>query len=461
MDDLLFGSAVQIARAIREKQVSCVEVMQVHLDRIEAVNPQLNALVYHQPEKLLAEAHAKDEAIQRGESIGVLHGVPVTIKDNIGVAGMVCTTGTLGFADNIVEQDATMVKRLREAGAIIVGLTNMPELGVAFESDNLVYGRTNNPYDLSRTAGGSSGGESAIISAGGSAIGLGNDGAGSVRTPAGWCGMVGLKPTTGRLPVTGHVTTSYSGYYPGVSSDGPMARTVEDINLVLPIIAGSDGYDPAIIDMPIRNMREVDVSSLRIAYYTDDGYSTPDESIQQTVQQVATALSEMGAQVTEVRPSCLGEAHEMRMKFYALSLHRIEETLAKMGTETYSLLLQRFLDTVAPYRDLGRSELIDLTRQLGNFRHQMLRFMQDYDAILCPLNANVAPKHGESSFEDASYTIAFNLTGYPAISVRAGTTDDGLPIAVQVASHRWREDIALAIAYQIEQHFGGYQRPEI
>lgn len=462
MDNLLTTSATQIAAAIRAREVSCTEVMQTYLERIDAVNPKLNAIVYHDKQQALDAAAVADQALQDDVPVGPLHGIPVSIKDNISVAGMTCTTGTVGYANNVPTEDAEMVKRLKQAGAIIIGMSNMPELGTSFESDNLVYGRTNNPYDLTRTSGGSSGGESSAISSGMSALGLGNDGAGSVRTPAGWCALVGLKPTTGRLPVTGHVTTSYSGYYPGVSSDGPLARYAEDINLVMPLISGPDGSDPMLVPMPVRDMHDVDLSSLRVAYYADDGWMTPEAPIQAAVADAAKALTEMGVQVSEAKPTCLVDAHDIRLAFYgAVSSAGVLDGLKAMGTPEPSHLLQKWLDDTAPYRDYTKAELLALNKRLGNFRHEMLVFMQDYDAILCPVSAVLAPKHGDASFKPASYTIAFNLTTYPATSVNVGMTPEGLPVAVQLAAHPWREDVALALASALEKAFGGYQPPKL
>lgn len=463
-DSLVFASATTLARLIREKQASCVEVMQAHLDRIAAVNPIINAIVYLDSERAMTRARAADDALARGEPVGPLHGVPFTVKDNIGVEGMVCTTGTLGYKDHIAPEDAVMVARLRAAGAIPLGMTNMPELGIAFETDNLVYGRTHNPYDLTRTPGGSSGGESAIIAVGGSPFGLGNDGAGSVRTPAHCCGIVGLKPNTGRLPVTGHVTTSYGGFYPGVSSDGPLARYVEDLNLIMPIIAGVDWRDPMIIPMPVLDANAVQVAGLRVACYTDDSISTATPETVAVVQAAAAALADAGAVVEDARPDVIDQALDIRRRFYgAVSAVGLADALRTLGTTEHSALMDGFMAMTAPYVDMDKRELLKLTGRLGNFRSAMLRFMERYDAILCPTSAVPAMPHGTTfaNYDQFSYTMAFNLTGYPAVSVRGGTAPGGLPIGVQVAARPWREDVALALAMQIERALGGYQRPPL
>src|SRR5690348_6896948 len=232
MDNIIFASAATLARAIREKQVSSREVVEAYLQRIEAINPTLNAVVQVRAEAARAEARQADEALARGELRGPLHGVPFTIKDTYDVAGMICTCGTKGRAANVAQQDATAVARLRAAGGIALGLTNVPELLLAYESDNLIYGRTNNPYDLARTPGGSSGGEAATIAAGGSPLGLGTDSGGSIRVPAHFCGVAGLKPTWGRVPLTGLFPPPF-GTSARLRHAGPLARYVEDLALAL------------------------------------------------------------------------------------------------------------------------------------------------------------------------------------------------------------------------------------
>ncbi|MFX0199042.1 MAG: amidase, partial [Candidatus Hodarchaeota archaeon] len=224
---------------MRNKEVSSEEVVKAHLERIEEVNPKLNAVVLLTAESALHQAREADAALARGEIKGPLHGVPVTIKDNIETAGVVSTSGTKGRSSFVPAHDATVAARMWAAGAIMLGKTNLPEFGLAFETDNLVYGRTNNPYDLSRTPGGSSGGEAAIIASGGSPLGLGNDMGGSIRLPSHFCGLAGIKPTTDRVPRTGHFPPPLTGLDP-LWQAGPMARRVEDLILTLPIIARVD-----------------------------------------------------------------------------------------------------------------------------------------------------------------------------------------------------------------------------
>src|SRR6266567_7812846 len=221
------------------------------------------------------QARAADAALARGQLLGPLHGVPMTIKDSLDTAGVITTGGTQGRATFVPEQDATVVARLRAAGAILLGKTNTPELTLSGETDNLVYGRTNNPYDVSRTPGGSSGGAGAILAAGGSALDIGSDTGGSIRLPAHFCGIAGIKPTSGRVPRTGHIVPFGMGAVDALTQLGPMARYVEDLSLILPIIAGVDWRDPAIIPMPLGDPRAVSMTGLRVAMYTDNGTMSP------------------------------------------------------------------------------------------------------------------------------------------------------------------------------------------
>ena len=236
-EPLIHSSVSALARAVQAKQVSSMEVVQACLDRIDQVNPQLNAVVQLAATRALEEAREADEALARGESNGPLHGVPMTIKDSLDTAGLISTGGTKGRESFIPQQDATVVRRLREAGAILLGKTNTPEFTLSFETNNLIYGRTNNPYDTSRTPGGSSGGAAAIVAAAGAPFDIGSDFGGSIRLPSHLCGIAGLKPSSGRVPRTGHIYP-FGGVQDSFQQIGPLARYVEDLALILPLIAG-------------------------------------------------------------------------------------------------------------------------------------------------------------------------------------------------------------------------------
>ncbi|HEV8716129.1 MAG TPA: amidase [Candidatus Binatia bacterium] len=462
--ELIYTSATRLAQAIRKKKVSSEEVVNAYLQRIEAINPKLNAIVQLTADTARAQAREADESLAQGKIKGQLHGVPVTIKDLFETAGVICAAGTKGRATFVPTQDATIVARLRAAGAILLGKTNVPELGLAPETDNLVYKWTDNPYDRSRTPGGSSGGEAAIIAAGGSPLGLGSDAGGSIRLPCHFCGIAGLKPNTGRVPRTGHVPPP-GGALDTLWQPGPMARFVEDLILTLPIIAGVDGRDAGIIPMPLGDPRTVDLKRLRVAFYTDNGILSPTAETVATVKTAAQALSDAGLAVEEARPAGIEQSFEL---FYGLlgadggaGLRMIFEMI---GTTELHRLTQQRLELMRPYA-ISTTEFLALLFRWDQFRSAMLSFMDKYDVILCPVNAYPAMRHGTAFDDDKrpafSYAHTYNLTGWPSVVVRGGTSPEGLPIDIQVVAGPWREDVALAVAQHIETTLGGWQPPPL
>ena len=461
--ELHFQSATALAKAIRSKKVSSLEVVEACLKRIEAVNPKLNAVVQLTAEKAREEARAADAALARGQSKGPLHGVPMTIKDALDTTGVVSTGGTKGRAKFIPAQDATTVARLRAAGAILLGKTNVPEMSWASETDNIIYGRTNNPYEFSRTPGGSSGGEAAIIAAGGSPFGLGSDLGGSIRLPAHYCGITGLKPTSGRVPRTGHFPPA-GGMKDSMCQVGPLGRFVEDLTLVLPIIAGPDWRDPAIVPAPLGDPRKVNLKKLRVAFHTDNGILAADAATAGTVRKAVKALSDSGAQVEEARPTGIEQSRELIEGVWGADGGAgLQELLKAASTTELSPLLQHSLKKVGGLTPMSGPQLAALLFRWDQFRSEMLGFMEMFDLILCPVNAYPAAVHGISFVEGRlnafSYTYTYNLTGWPGAVVRGGASPEGLPIGVQVVARPWREDVALAVAQHLESALGGWQRP--
>ena len=464
MDEIIYASATQIALAIRQKEVSSEEVVGAYLARIEEVNPRLNAVVHLTAEAARREAREADAATARGESKGVLHGVPVTIKDAFETAGIPSVGGTKGRAEFVPERDAAGVARLKAAGAIVLGKTNVPEISLAFESDNLVYGRTNNPYDLSRTPGGSSGGEAAAIASGMSPLGLGSDAGGSIRLPAHFCGIAGIKPTTGRTPRTGHFPP-FGGPTDSLFQTGPLARRVEDLALALPLLCGVDWCDPSVVPMPLGEASKVELKGLRVAFHTDNGIMSPAPEIAGVVRDAARSLKDAGAIVEEARPEALGQAADIMLDLFgAPAAAGIQMLLMMSGTTETHALMQR-LQELMLRRPLDSSELSFLVFRWDMYRSAMLSFMEHYDVILCPPCARTAMPHGTTYDEDNllafSYTMTYNLTGWPGAVVRGGTSPEGLPIGVQAVARPWREDVALAVASHLEATLGGWQRPPL
>src|SRR6201985_793775 len=298
--DIVLKSASQLATAIRSKELSSRAIVEAHLERIAVVNPKLNAIVQLTADSARKEADEADAALARGEIKGPLHGVPVTIKDTLETTGVICTGDTTGRAHYIPKADATAVARLRAAGAIILGKTNVPELAGAIETDNLVYGRTNNPYDLARTPGGSGGGESAIVAACGSPLGLGTDAGGSIRIPAHFCGLAAIKPTSGRVPRTGQFPMPL-GARNAVFHPSLIARRIDDVALALPIISGPDYRDHSIVGMPLLDPKTVTLNGLKLAYFDDDGTAAPTKEISAAVHDCAKAFADAGVKVEETK----------------------------------------------------------------------------------------------------------------------------------------------------------------
>src|SRR4051812_29277591 len=296
-----------MAEQIREKRLSPVELVRAHLARIDQRNPKINAYVHVDAERALDSARAAEFAVMRNDDLGPLHGVPISIKSSISVTGMPYEAGTKLRAGAVGETDAPLVSRLRNAGAIILGMTNTPELLMAWETDNLLYGRTNNPWDLSRTAGGSSGGEAAAIAAGCSAGGIGSDGGGSIRVPAHFTGICGLKPTPGRIPGTGHQPACL-GPFSLIGVVGPMARTVADLAAMFDAIAGWDEDDPMAAPVALQPDATSLLGGLRVAYFEDDGRTPVTAETRAAVRAAAHAAAEAGCVVEESRPPCLDRA---------------------------------------------------------------------------------------------------------------------------------------------------------
>ena len=452
MNPILTLSGLAQGRMIRDGEVSSAELIEAHLEHIARVNPRLNAVVETLESVALGEAAAADARRSQGEALGPFDGVPFSIKDSIEVAGTVCTAGTVGYKNAPPSiRDATLVARLRAAGAIPLARTNLPDLLFAFETDNLLRGRTNNPYDLTKTAGGSSGGESALIAACGSPFGLGSDCAGSVRTPAHFCGISSIKPTSGRLPRTGHVPPS-GGWIETLWQIGPMARHVEDLRALMPLLVGPDGEDFTVIPAPYRAAEPL---VKRVAFFTDNGIAPATPETVEAVHASARALADAGVAVEERRPPFIEQSYRLEMQFLgADGGDGVRAFLADIGSAETHPLLDGWLAKLDQYRT-SASGLAAYWAALDSFRREMYAFLQPYDAILSPVCATPALPHG-SSIEDAnfrgfSYTMTWNLTGWPAAVVRCGTSRDGLPIGVQIATQPFREDVALAIAQRMEQ----------
>jgi Asp-tRNA(Asn)/Glu-tRNA(Gln) amidotransferase A subunit family amidase len=459
-----------MADQVRKKEISPVELADAHLEKISSLNPKLNAFVQVVPERVRDAARHAEAALMAGHPLGPMHGVPISIKSSIDVTGMKCESGTRLRAGTIAAQDAPLVARLREAGAVILGVTNTPEFLMAWETDNLLYGRTNNPWNLERTAGGSSGGESAAISSGMSAGGVGSDGGGSIRVPAHFCGICGLKPTPGRIPATGHFPPS-GGPFALIGVVGPMARSVDDLKLLFEVIEGPDDGDACAAPVPLRWPAASEVKQLKIGYFEDDGRTPVTREIREAVRAAADALSRAGFQVERFRPGGLEEARLLWMRFFVKVGGVIIDPMFRERRHDQSPVLKQFLNWSAAEPELGSNDLLHSWIRRDTLRSEFLVRMREYPILLCPAAAIPAFRHGERTwiiegnpvhYLDAwSYAEWFNLLGNPAAVVPVTQSADGLPIGVQIVGRPWEEENVLAVAGEIETASGGWRKPKL
>jgi amidase len=459
MGRLIFESATHLANAIAQGDISAREAVEAFLNRIHSVNPMLNAVVQLREEEALQEALQADEELTHGELRGALHGVPMTIKDSFDTRGVITTWGTPGRRDHVPERDATVVARLKAAGGILLGKTNTPELTLSYATDNAVYGRANNPYNISRTPGGSSGGAAAIVAAAGSAFDIGSDTGGSIRLPAHFCGIAGLRPTAGRVPRTGHAIPP-GGAVDRLTTVGPLARTIEDLAFILPIIAGPDAGDPVIAPVHIGDYREVDLERLHAGVYTDNGICSPEPDIVGAVEGAAEIVAQRGVEVEQVSPPGIDQSLDtFNDLMLAFTLPWARRALQGAGTLPSEITVEGLLGA----REPTAAECWSALDRWDAFCRRMLSSMADYDLLLSPVTAYAAYPHAAVGDEDPcfSYTNTYSLTGWPVAVVRAGTTAEGLPIGVQIAAKPWREDVAFAIGAVLEGALGGWQPPSI
>ena len=463
MDQIIHSTAAKIAQAIRDGDISSQEAVTAHLERIEQVNPKLNAVVIVATESALKGARRADDLRARGDLDGPLHGVPVTIKDAYETAGIVSTGGTLGRKDFVPDTDATVVARLKAAGAIVLGKTNLPEISMGFESSNLVYGTANNPYNTARTPGGSSGGEASVIAAGGSPLGVGSDAGGSIRWPSHCCGIAGLKPTTGRIPRTGH-WPPFSGLFSAITQPGPMARSVRDLALVLPLLSGPDGRDPTVMPVPLGDPHSVNLETLRVAFHTGNGVATPTPELEAAVQRAADILKGQVSILNDDRPQALAGTSALHAALMGADAGQAaRQTLREAGSTQMAPNLQARI-TMMSSEPMHVTKLLDALVALEEYRSQMLEFMRDYDVMVGPAAPVPAPLHGhgyDGFPQSSSYSHAYNLAGWPALVLRAGTSPEGLPLGIQVVSSPWREDVVLAVGMFLEEALGPFPGPSL
>ena len=469
MTELLSKPAHTLARLIREKEVSPSELLALHLERIEQVNPQLNAIVDLDEQRARRDAAAADEAITRGAALGPLHGVPLTIKSSIDVEGLRCECGSRLREGYVAPVDAPLVARLRAAGAIILGVTNVPDLLVAYETDNLLYGRANNPWNLGYTPGGSSGGEAAAIASGCSAGGIGSDGGGSIRMPAHCCGLYGLKPTAGLIPRTGHWPDCI-GPSALLASVGPLARSAGDLELMLEATVGEDPDDPSSGPLAPREWSESELRATKIGYYEDDGITPVTTETREAVRRAARLLSERGFTVEPFRPAGLEPCREWWWMLFGIAgMIRMKPLLEGREADLHPLV-QDLLQPVGDSTAATLEQFLLVWDRRDMLRSSLLAQMREYPVLLCPVASIPAFRHGERSWEidgstvsyprAFSYCQTFNLLGNPAVVAPVGRSPEGLPIGVQMVGRPYEDRRLLALARGLEESLGEWQGPE-
>jgi len=454
--ELFHLDATRLAELIRTREVSPVEVVRAHLDRIEAVDPKVNAIVTVADDALRA-AKAAEAAVLAGGVLGPLHGVPFTAKDSIDTAGVPTQRGSPIFKGRVPDADATSVARLKNAGGILLAKTNLPEFSYWIESDNLLSGRSNNPWDLERTPGGSSGGESAAIAAGMSPLGLGTDLAISVRGPAAQTGIVSLKATHGSVPMTGIWPRAPRRFW----HVGPMARSIRDLALAFLQLSGPDGHDAFASSIVPFGERAGYAPSrpLRVGWMVEPGFGPVDPEVAATVQSAAEALKGLNIQVEPVRIPALERDFALEV-FNRLHVMEMKPAFAAATAGHGADELYKMAKTMLALPDTSMKDYIEAEQAAERLRDGYAEYFRQYDALITHVLPIPAHKHGEHTFTingrtvDATYlqgaTVPLNVTGLPGISMRFGTSKEGLPINVQIVGSWHAEATILHVASLLE-----------
>jgi amidase len=464
MSDLVLEPAVRQLKLLRAGDISVVDLAEAHIRQIERLNPDLNVFADFDADRVRAQAQRLDE---QPNPRGPLHGLPVTVKSSIATAGLKCEIGSLLNEGNVPREDAVVVARLRAAGALILGTTNCPEFLMAYETANLLHGRTRNPWDLERTPGGSSGGESAAIAAGLSAAGLGSDSGGSVRVPAHFTGICSLKPTPGRIPGRGHLPPCV-GPFSTLGAIGPMARTMAGVALMFRTLSGQDPLDPASPPVELREPGIDELRTNRIGFFEDDGLAPVTPETRAAVNAAAMALRDAGFRVEPFRPSTLEQLRKLWWKFFVQCGAMFCEPLIRGKERQLSPVFNGFLEIAETMPPLTATELLNAWAELDLVRSKTLAEMSEFPVLLCPVASVPAFRHDERNwivegraveYLDAwRHTQWFNSLAAPAAVVPVGTSPEGLPIGVQIVARPFEDETALGIASVVDAAFG-YRPP--
>jgi len=453
-DDLTSRTATELLRLIKAGSVSAVEVTDSFLRRIEKVNPSLNAIVTIAPD-VIERARARDAELASGKAHGPLHGLPITIKDSLDTEGIRTTYGSRLFAQHVPTRDAAIVARLKAAGAIIVAKTNTPEMAIPYETDNPVFGRTNNPYDPDRTCGGSSGGEAAALAEMLSPAGIGSDLSGSIRVPAHFCGVAGLKPTTGAVPMAGHIPNVVGALALGATV-GPIARSVEDLKLLFRVMVGKPESVAG---------SETNEELGRFAWFIDDGVAPVTRDIGSAVEQTAEILRDAGFEIRQEKPPAFSEGQRLWIELFAGAaaeqIRQVYQGREHEAGQPASSFLRPAEQTSREKRIEAAEALAKAVLQREHYREELLQWMRTTPLIISPVSATAAFEHGAtrvtvrgesiSIFRSCSYSQTVNVFGLPAVAIPVTRNAEGLPVGVQIIGRPSHESQVLAAAAIVEQ----------
>jgi Asp-tRNA(Asn)/Glu-tRNA(Gln) amidotransferase A subunit family amidase len=451
----------------RRKELSPVELIERHLGRIQQIQPKLNPFVHIDAESARARAREAESRFAHGEAPRPLEGIPLTVKSSLDVAGWPCPAGSLLRKDYIPHTNATVVSRLEEAGAILLGNTNTPEFLMAYETDNRLNGKTSNPWNPAYSAGGSSGGEAAAIAAGCSMGGIGSDGGGSIRTPAHFSGICGLKPTPGRIPATGHFPPG-AGAFSWIGVVGPMARTVADLRALFAVIAGPDPGDALSAPVPIRTITPVDLGELRIGVLENPELGRPTPETLSTLRRAAQLLCDLNFRVAPLKLEKLQEALDLWWFFFGPV---IWESLRR-GTEAVeaqlSPMLRAYLEITKSEPPVTLESFQKACTDRDLVRADILRQLRNVPILLSAVSTEPAFRHGAGNYvpgrphnyrDTMRYCQWLNLAGFPGLSLPLGRSPEGLPINIQLIARPHEEELLLAVAEQLEHACGPWQPP--
>ena len=456
---------MELLRLLGRREISSVELIEEHVREIERLDPSLHAFAHFDAERALIAAQEADE--RRGEGAAPLLGLPMTVKASIATAGYRCETGSALNHGFVPAHDAVVVERMKAAGAVILGTTNCPEFLMAYETDNLLYGRTCNPWSLAHNAGGSSGGEAAAIAAGLSAGGIGSDSGGSVREPAHFTGICSIKPTPGRIPSEGHLPACV-GPFAFLGAVGPMARTMGDVKLLFETLSGSDVADPAGAPLPLRAVSDEELRAKPIAVLEDDDRVPVTAETREAVRAAAKALEARGFEVRPFHSASLEAARELWWIFFMRCGDMLLEPFVRGKEDRLSDTFRYFLEVARREPALSGAEVLHAWTKSDHVRAKLMEELSPYSALMTPVCSVPAFKHGEREwridgqrveyFDAMRFTQWFNLLGAPAAVVPVARSIEGLPIGVQVAGRPYQDEAVLRVAEMLDEDFG-YKPP--